>query len=133
MVLTILDFIEPNGQVAKADGNRIALRNKLDGIDHATTVDGRLRFHSDSVVDAHNFHILLEKDDLVNLLKVVYPLDLAVVGSPVFQILRFRVHHIDLGGIFGVVLNLMFDQIRSQVRELNRFSIYLIRPEEKVK
>ena len=96
-------------------------------------MDGRLRFHFDSVVDAHNFHILLEKDDLVNLLKVVYPLDLAVVGGPVFQILGFRVHHIDLSCVFGVVLNFMFDQIRSQVRELDRFSICLIRPEEKVK
>ena len=128
----IHDLIEPNRQIAQTYRNRIPFRYKLNSVDDMGALDARLLLHFDSVVDANHFHVGFEKDHLVDLFEVVNFLDLAVVALTVDDIGGFLVHHVDLCGVFRVIFDLVLDEIRGQVGELDGWRVSLIRPIEQV-
>ena len=125
---TLSDVPESDGQVRATDGYGLLvwIIDVLDGIDHTRADDRLLSFHGLAVVDSDHFHVLFVEDDLVNWLEVVDLLNLSVMSSLVYDFSCFSVHHVHLSGVLRVVLDLMLDQIGSQVGKLDRWSVSLI-------
>lgn len=75
-------IVEQDGSITKADTYRILIRQKLDREDDSRTLNILLLIlHGHSVIDPQQFHILLVKDDFVNLLKVENFLNIVVMSS----------------------------------------------------
>jgi len=127
-----LDLIETNSQITETDGDGVAVGDKFYGVNHTLALYAGLLFHFSGVIDANNLHISLEHDHLINLLEIVNLLNLAIMRSPIDDVCRLRVLHVHLSGIFSVILNLMLDQIGSQIRKLDSWRICFIRPIKEV-
>ena len=127
-----MEVVESDSEVAEADGDGVTIRNHLNRVDYTTALDLLLQFHLDGIVDPDQFHVRLEQDDLVDALKVVDLVDDTVMRYAILNFSRLCVHHVNLGGIFSVVLNLMLNQVRRQVCKLDGLRIRLVGSEEEV-
>ena len=105
------DLVKPNRQVAQTYRDRLLLRDELDRVDGAGAFNARLLLHLDSVVDADHLGVRLEQDHLVDLLEVVDLFDLPIVRLSVDDFRGLLVEHVDLGGVFRVILDLVLDQV----------------------
>ena len=107
-ILAILYFIEANGQVTERNCDSVSLSDELYGINLACTLDAWLLLHVYCIINADNISVRFKQNYLVYLFKVVNFLYLAVMRLYVNYILRLLVEHIDLSGILGIILDLMF-------------------------
>ena len=86
--------------------------------------------HALAVIDAHELHVLLVKDELVYLLEVEDLLDIVVVGCQILDI-RLEIVHLQVCSRFEGV-DLMLDKETCEVFELNGCHVTFIRPVEQV-
>lgn len=122
---------EVDSAIGQRRSNCILIRQVFNGQNDTSTINFFVDSHCLCVIDSHNAHSLLVKDDLIDLSEIINLLDVVIVGGLVPNGWIFNVAHICGWSILNDI-DLVLDQIGGELFEFQHFGGCFLATVEKV-